>query len=176
VNRTDKEKTAALLHERFRECRFAGLTDFQGLNVAEISALRHELRAAGTEFRVIKNSIAKRALKGTSLEILHDHLCGANAVALTHEDPVAPAKILTRFSRENPKLKIKLGILEGKQLSLEDLNELSRLPGREVLIARLLGVLQGPPSGFVSVLAGVLRKFLGTLQAVEQQKSTSTDS
>jgi len=165
-----------MLHEKFRESRFAGLTDFQGLDVAEISALRHELRAAGTEFRVIKNSIARRALKGTSLEVLDEHLSGANAVALSSEDPVAPAKILTRFSKENPKLKIKLGILEGKQLSVEDLNELSKLPGREVLLARLMGVLQGPPSGLVNVLAGVLRKFLGTLQAIEQEKSKHTDS
>jgi len=176
LNRTDKEKNVAFLHERFRDSRFAGLADFKGLNVSEISALRHELRAVGTEFRVIKNSLAKRALKGTSLEILDEHFLGSTAVALSTEDPVAPAKILTRFSKENPKLKIKAGILEGSLLSLEDLNELSKLPGREVLLATLLGVLQGPPSGLVNVLAGVLRNLLGTLQAIEQEKSKTSDS
>jgi large subunit ribosomal protein L10 len=176
LNRTDKEKTVAFLHERFNDSHFAGLAEFQGLNVAEISALRHELRAAGTEFRVVKNSIAKRALKGTLLEVLDEHFIGSTAVALSAEDPVAPAKILTRFSKENPKLKIKAGLLEGNPLSLEDLNELSKLPGREALLAKLLGVLQGTPSGLVNVLAGVLRNFLGTLHAIEEEKSKTSDS
>ncbi len=176
MNRTDKEKTAALLKERFRETRFAGLADFQGLNVAEISALRHALRPTGTEFRVVKNSIAKRALQGTALEILDKHFSGSTAVALTSEDPVAPAKILARFSKENPKLKLKVGFLEGKELTLEEIGELAKLPGREVLLAMLLGVLQAPQAGMVNVLAGILRKLLGTLQAIQDERAKASQS
>jgi large subunit ribosomal protein L10 len=171
LDRTEKEKTASFLHERFLESRFISLAEFHGMDVAEISALRHELRSTGTELRVVKNSIAKRAIQDTSLEILHSHFVGSTAVALSAGDPVASAKVLSRFSKENPKLKIKVGFLEGKEFPPEDLSELAKLPPREILLARLLGVLQGPPTGLVNVLAAVLRKFLGTLQAIEQQKS-----
>ncbi len=176
MNRTDKEKTVAALNEKFREAQFAGLADFQGLNVAQISSLRHDLRAAGTEFRVVKNSIAKRAIKGTSLEILGDHFIGSTAVALSHEDPVTPAKIMALFSKDNPNLKLKVGLLEGKPLSVEEFTALSKLPSREVLLATLLGLLNSQPTGMVNVLAAVLRKLLGTLQAIEQEKSKTSES
>lgn len=176
MNKTEKEGTVVFLQKWFGEARFAGLADFQGLNVAEISALRHELRSAGTEFRVVKNSIAKRALQGTAMSVLDKHFFGSTAVALSSQDPVAPAKILTRFSKENPKLKLKVGFLEGKELTPEDINDLAKLPGREVLLATLLGVLQAPPTGLVNVLAGILRKFLGTLQAIQEEKTKASDS
>jgi large subunit ribosomal protein L10 len=176
VNRTDKEKTVAVLNEKFRDTQFAGLADFKGLDVAQISTLRHELRAAGTEFRVVKNSIAKRAIQGTSMEILDEHFIGSTAVALSKEDPVSPAKILTQFAKDNPKLQLKIGLLEGKVLSVEDLTDLSTLPSREVLLATLLGLLNAQPTGLVNVFAGMLRKLLGTLHAIEQEKTKTSDS
>lgn len=174
LNRSDKENTVAILNKKFSDVHFVSLVDYKGLDVSEISSLRHELRSANTDFRVIKNSLAKRAIKGTTLEQLVDYFLGPTAVALTNDDPVAPAKILTRFAKENPKLEFKVGLLDGKSLSEEDLSGLAKLPPREILLATLLGTLKSPSSGLVNLLAGVMRKFLGTLQAIEQEKATSS--
>jgi len=175
LNRSEKENTVAFLHKKFSDVYFVSLVDYKGLDVGEISSLRHELRSVKTEFRVIKNTLAKRAIEGTTLEKLSDHFLGPTAVALSSDDPVAPAKILTQFAKENPKLEFKAGLLDGKAISEEDLNGLAKLPSREILLSTMLATLKGPSTGLVNLLAGVMRKFLGTLQAIEQKKSTSSD-
>ena len=176
MNRTEKEQTVASLNSGFANAKFVGLVAFKGLNVAEISSLRHELRSTGTEFRVVKNTLAKRAVKDTELEQLEEYFRGSTAVALTSEDPSAPAKILARFAKENPNLEVKIGLLDGKPLSRENIESLSKLPPREVLLAMLLGTLKAPSNGLVTVLAGVLRKFMGTLHAIQQEKEKSAST
>lgn len=176
MNRTEKEKAVASLNSGFSDAKFVSLLAFQGLNVAEISSLRHELRGTGTEFHVVKNTLAKRAIKGTDLEQLEEHFQGSTAVALTNQDPGPPAKILSRFAKDNPKLEVKIGLLEGKTLSKEKVEALSKLPPREVLLSILLGTLKAPTSGLVNVLAGVLTKFMGTLQAIKQEKEKSANT
>ncbi len=174
MNRSEKEKLVESLHAGFERAKFATLVNFKGLNVAEISSLRHELRNTGTEFRVIKNTLARRAIKGTAVEPLEEYLEGPNAVALTSQDPAPPAKVLFRYAKENTKLELKIGMLDGKLLTAEKMEALSKLPSREALYSMLLGTLQAPTVGLVNVLAGVLRKFLGTLQAIQEQKEKST--
>jgi large subunit ribosomal protein L10 len=173
VNRTEKEQTVASLHSGFSDATFVSLVAFKGLNVPQISSLRHELRAAGTEFRVVKNTLARRAIQGTELEQLEEHFQGSTAVALTNQDPGPPAKILARFAKENPKLEVKIGLLSGKPLTRENIESISKLPPREVLLSMLLGTLKAPTSGLVHVLAGVLSKFLRTLYAIQQEKEKS---
>ncbi len=176
MNRTEKEQAVASLNKGFSDAAFVSLVDFQGLNVPEISALRHELRSVGTEFHVVKNTLARRAIKGTDLEQLEEHFQGSTAVALSNEDPALPAKILAKFAKSNPKLEVKVGLLSGKPLSRENIEALSKLPPREVLLSMLLGTLKAPTSGLVNVLAGVLTKFLRTLQAIQQAKESTSDS
>lgn len=176
MNRTEKEETVATLNEGFSNAKFVGLVSFSGLNVAEISSLRHELRNTGTEFRVVKNTLARRAIKDTAVEQLEAHFRGSTAVALTAEDPTAPAKILARFAKDNPKLEVKVGLLEGRALTRENIEALSKLPSREVLLSMLLGTLKAPTNGLVNVLAGILIKFIGTLRAIQQEKEKSADT
>jgi large subunit ribosomal protein L10 len=176
LNRTEKEQTVASLYSGFSDATFVSLVAFKGLNVPEISLLRHELRAAGTEFRVVKNTLARRAIKGTDLEQLEEHFVGSTAVALTNQDPAAPAKILAKFAKNNPKLEVRIGLLSGKPLSKESIERLSRLPPREGLLSMLLGTLKAPTSGLVNVLSGVLSKFLRTLHAIQQEKEKSANT
>ena len=176
MNKSDKEKIVAQLNEKFSDTKLVCLTNFKGLNVPEISSLRHELRRANTEYSVIKNTLAKRALKGTVLEPLEEHFHGPIAIALSSDDPAEPAKILCKFSKENPNLEIKTGFLDGKPLTRESIEALSKLPPREILLATLFGTLKAPSSGLVNVLAGIMRKFLGVLHAIESQKQNQENS
>ncbi len=176
MNRTEKEQTVASLHTGFSEATFVSLVDFKGLNVPEISSLRHELRAAGTEFKVVKNTLARRALKGTDLEQLEEHFEGPTAVALTTQDPAPSAKVLARFAKEHPKLEFKVGLLSGRPLSKESIETLSKLPPREVLLSMLLGTLKAPSGGLVNVLSGLLSKFVRTLAAIQQEKEKSANT
>lgn len=173
MNRTEKEQAVASLRAGFSDAKFVSLVVFKGLNVPEISSLRHELRSIGTEFRVVKNTLARRAVQGTELEQLQEHFRGPTAVALTNEDPAQPAKILARFAKDNPKLEFKVGLLSGRPLTGANIESLSKLPPREVLLSMLLGTLKAPTSGLVNVLAGVLTKFVRTLYAIQQEKEKS---
>jgi large subunit ribosomal protein L10 len=176
LNRTEKEQTVASLASGFSEATFVSLVTFKGLNVPQISSLRHELRAAGTEFRVVKNTLARRAIQGTGLEQLDEHFVGSTAVAMTSQDPAAPAKILAKFAKDHPKLEVRIGVLSGKPLSKENIESLSKLPPREVLLSMLLGTLKAPTSNLVYVLSGVLSKFVRTLLAIQQAKEESANT
>ena len=176
MNRTEKEQAVASLASNFSDATFVSLVAFKGLNVPQISSLRHELRAAGTEFHVVKNTLARRAIKGTDLEQLEEHFTGSTAVAMTSQDPAASAKILAKFAKENPKLEVRIGLLSGKPLTKENIDSLSKLPPREVLLSMLLGTLKAPTSSLVYVLSGVLSKFARTLLAIQQEKEKSANT
>lgn len=175
MKRVEKERKVESLSKALLDAKLLCLSDFQGLNVQEISSLRHTLRTSHTEFHVVKNTLAKRAIRGTPLKALEQHLSGSTAIAYCSQDPVEPAKILIRFSKDHPKLKLKAGMLDGKLLSTGNIENLSKLPPREVLLASLLGTLKSPPTGLVNVLSGVMRKFLWALRAIEEAK-TKTDN
>jgi large subunit ribosomal protein L10 len=120
------------------------VVDYRGLNVAEVTELRKQLREAGVEFKVYKNSMVRRAADSVELSALNAALTGPNAIAFSTEDVVAPAKILTDFAKKHDALEIKAGVIEGTIASVEEVKALAELPSREGLLSMLLSVLQAP--------------------------------
>lgn len=164
-----KKQVVSELKEKIQNSKGAVLTDYRGLNVKEVTQLRNELRNAGIEYRVVKNTLTTIAVKDIGLADLETYLKGPTAIALS-SDPVAPAKILSEFARTNKKFTIKAGILEGKIISQDGVKALAELPPREVLLAKVAGAMQAPIAGWVNVLQGPIRKFVYAVDAVRQQK------
>ncbi len=144
--------------------------DYRGLTVAEVTELRTKFRAAGVEYRVIKNSMIKRAADSLALSGLDEHLNGPTAVAFGYNDPVAPAKVLVEFVKKVKKTEIKSGVLDGKVISIAAINSLAELPSREQLLAQLAGTLNAPIAGFARTLSGIISKLGYALNAVKEQK------
>lgn len=161
------------LHEKFARAKVVIVTDYKGMDVAATNDLRRKLRDVGVEYRVAKNSLLARASRETSIEALIDQFKGPNAIALSYNDPVAPAKVLTDFMKVNNKLEIKVGVLNGKLLTFEDIKALSLLPSREILLGQVLSVMNAVPTSFVRVLSGVPIKFLNVLQAIKEKKEAA---
>ena len=131
------------LSEKIKKAKVVLLTDYKGINVADVTALRAKLRKTDTEYKVIKNNITRRALQGCKIEGLEDQLEGTTAVILGYEDYLEPLKAIYEYSKENEFYKIKGGIIEGKVVPVEELVTLAKLPSRETLIAQLAGALLG---------------------------------
>ncbi|MBC1285539.1 50S ribosomal protein L10 [Listeria booriae] len=129
---------------KLKESASTVIVDYRGLNVAEITELRKQLREAGIDFKVYKNSLMRRAAEAAGLEGLNEVLTGPSAIAFSNEDVVAPAKIINDFAKAHEALEIKAGIIEGKVSSVEDVKALASLPSREGLLSMLLSVLQAP--------------------------------
>lgn len=165
-----KKEIVAELKERLERSQVAILADYKGLDVAAMNDLRRKLRADDIEFRVVKNTLLLRAAQDTDTALLKDHFKGPSAVALSYEDPVAPAKILTQFAKDNDQLEIKAGVMSGKVLDLTDLKALAALPSKEVLLGQLAGVLNAVPTSFVRALAEIPRQMLNVLNAIKDQK------
>lgn len=167
-----KVETVEELRDKFSRAKVAIFADFRGLTVAQINDLRTRLRAEQIEFRVIKNTLAKRAVEETPFAEAVSFFEGPTSVALSYEeDVVAPAKILSVFAREQKVFGLKGGVLEGRAFDPRGVQRLAELPPREVLQSQLLSAFQGPAVQFLGVLQGVVRSLLGTLQAYAQTKS-----
>jgi large subunit ribosomal protein L10 len=174
VLKSKKTEVVQDLSKKLQRAQCNILTDFVGLKVSEMTQLRRELKGAGAELEVVKNTLLKLASEGTGTATLGDFFVGPTAIALGYQDPVELAKILTKFAKEKPdKLKIKAGVLGSSVMSEPDIVDLSKLPAREVLLARLLSAMQGTPTALVNVLAGVIRNFLYALKAIEEQKTAT---
>lgn len=158
------------ISDKMQSAVSAVLTDYRGLNVAEATKLRKELRDAGVEYKVLKNTLTKLAADKVGLEGLKKDLVGPTAIAFSYEDPVAPARILTKFAKEHKKLVLKSGVVEGKVIDLAGITALAELPSREVLIAQVLAGFQAPISGFVNVMQGNIRNFACVINAIKEQK------
>ncbi len=160
------------IREKVAKSQLGILTDFTGLKVEDMTRLRRQIQEAHGELKVVKNTLLVRAAASDSpIASLTSQFTGPNAVTLAYQDPVAVTKVLIKFAQERPQLKIKVGVLAGQVLSLKELEALSKLPAREVLLAQLLGVLQGVPTALVTVLSGVLRNLLNVLVALKDQKA-----
>lgn len=171
--RTEKEKIITDLHESFKKSRIVILTNYQGLDVSAISKLRRKLREVGVEYRVVKNTLIIRASEDTDAALIKDYFKGPSALAFSYDDPVAPAKVLVDFAKENDKLAIRVGIMKGKVIDSNKIKALSSLPSREVLLGQLLSVMNGVPTALVRVLNGVPVKLLNVLQAIKDKKEAA---
>ncbi len=161
------------LHERFSKAKVLIIADYKGLDVTTINALRRKLREAGIEFRVAKNSLMVRAAENTNVDLIKDSFKGPNAIAISYDDPVAPAKVLTDFAKNYPKLEIKLGVMGDKVMDLSAITVLSALPSKEALIGLLLSVINGVPTALVRTLNAVPAGFVNVLQALKDQKEAA---
>ena len=145
--------------DKFSAAASVVVVDYRGLTVAQVTELRKQLREAGVEFKVYKNTLTRRAAEAAGLEGINEFLTGPNAIAFSNEDVVAPAKIINEFAKKNEALEIKAGIIEGTVASVEDVKALAELPSREGLLSMLLSVLQAP-----------VRNFALATKAVAEQK------
>ena len=169
--RLDKKKEIVKnLHEKFSRSKVIIVTDYKGLDVTTINDLRRKLGEEKIEYKVVKNSLLIRASDETDVALIKDYFKGPSAVALSYDDPVAPAKILTKFSEEYKQLEIKTGVMDGKVLDVGAIKKISTLPGREELLGQFLSVANGVATGFVRVLNAVPVQFLNVLQAIKEQK------
>ncbi len=166
MNRREKERVVAELHERLQGFRAIIFTDYRGLNVEEITRLRRQLREASAEYRVVKNRLMRLATKETNLEGLSGLLLGPTAMAISNDDPLAPVRVLTEFSKEMPMLEIKGGLVEGRVVGPGEIEGLAKLPGREVLVGNLLRLLKGGQFRLVSVLSAHIMKLVQVLGAI----------
>ena len=167
-----KDKIVQEIREKVSRSQIGILTDFKGLKVEDMTRLRRQLQEASAELKVVKNTLLRRAAADDSpIGGLLSHFTGPNAITLGYADPVALAKILTKFAQEKPQLEIKAAVLGGQVLTAKDLEALSKLPAKEVLLAQLLGVLQGVPTALVTVLAGVIRGLLNVLVAYRDKRA-----
>lgn len=156
------EKKAQIVQEvssKLKESVSTVVVDYRGLNVSEVTELRKQLREAGIDFKVYKNTLLRRATAETDLTALDESLVGPTAIAFSNEDVVAPAKILHNFSKEHDALEIKAGVIEGKIATVDEIKALAELPSREGLLSMLLSVLQAP-----------IRNFALAAKAVADQK------
>lgn len=167
-----KQEFVAELAEKIKNAGAGVLVDYKGINVADDTKLRREMRKAGVEYMVVKNTLLNLAFQASGYEALTPHLKGTTALALGVSDQVAPAKILCEYAKKsNDKFKIKAGFVDGRAITASDVAALAELPPREVLIAKVLGGLNAPISGLVNVLNGNIRGLVVALNAIAEKKA-----
>jgi large subunit ribosomal protein L10 len=171
MNRSEKERIVAEVADRASRAVGMYLADFTGVTVEEETELRREFRRAGIEYRVVKNTLAKKALEQvTGFDRVYDMLVGPTGIAFSYDDAVVPAKIIKKFKDKSGKLNLKIAVLEKQIFEGTQLDQLSRLPSRNELMAGIVGSLQAPISGVVGAIGAVLRDLVSVVDAIEKKK------
>ncbi len=173
MNLAEKKKVVEELNERLSRSCIVIVTDYKGLDVTTINDLRRRLRQENIEYQVVKNTLLTRAAAETDVDLIKDHFKGPSAVAMSYEDPVAPAKILTDFAKDHEALEIKVGVMNGQVLEVSRIKALSALPSREELLAKFLATLNAVPTSFVRTLNEIPGKFVRVLSAIKDQKEAA---
>ncbi len=178
MKKEDKATAVAELNEKFARARLVILTECTGLPVNHLTELRKQLRNVKAEYKVVKNTLAIRAAEGTMLAEVKPHFKGPLGVVIGYDDPVLPAKVLREFiqaEKRDEKIKVTVGVLEGKLLQAAQLAAVAKLPKKEILLAMMLAAMQGPVRGFVYALSGILRGFVGVISAIQDKKKGEGD-
>lgn len=178
MKKDEKATAVAELHEKFSRAKLAIMAECSGVPVNQITELRKQLRGAKAEFRVVKNTLAARAVEGTLLVEAKPHFKGPMAVTIGYDDPVLPTKILRDFiqaEKRDDKIKITVGVLEGKLVKPAELAAVASLPKKDVLLSMLLSAMQGPTRGLVYALSGLLRGLVGVMVAIQDKRKGEGD-
>jgi len=170
LNREDKGRLVADLHQRMRQAKVAVLTRFMGLNVEKMAQLRRELHKAAVEYRIVKNTLLRLAIRGTDKELLREKIAGPIAVAWSDTDPVAPARVLARFAKDYPELQILVASSEGKVWGPAEIQAWVTLPGLEELRAKLLGLMPAPAASLVRLITTPSSRLAHLLKAKSQRE------
>ncbi len=172
MNKSEKEQAVAEIQESVSKAQGMFFTDFAGINVEQMTELRREFRKSGIEYKVVKNTLAKKALQNVSgYDKVFDKLVGPTGIAFAFDDPAAPAKIIQKFQEKNEKFKLKVCVIEKQVYDGSRLKELASMPTRAEIVAGILGSLNSPISGVVGVLNAVVRDVVGVLDAIEKKKA-----
>lgn len=172
MNKSEKEQEISLIQDKVSRAQGMFFTDFAGTNVANISELRNEFRKVGVEYRVVKNTLARKAMQNAGgYDSVLDKLVGQTGIAFAYEDAAAPAKIIKKFKEKNEKFSLKAAVLEKQVYDGSKLEILASLPTRPEIIASILGSLNAPISGVVGAVNAVLRDVVGVLDAIEKKKA-----
>lgn len=166
----EKEAIVKDVAGKFEEAKSVFLTDFKGLNVQEISELRRAFAGANVQYRVVKNTLARLSAQSAGCDEILEYLEGPTALAFGMDDPSAPAKVISEFTKKNDKLKVRACLFDGVVFGEERVKDLASLPSREGVLGQLVGVLQAPISNLAFSLNGILSKFVYALDAVREQK------
>jgi large subunit ribosomal protein L10 len=169
--KAEKEKTVSELKEKFSLTKSLFLTDFRGLDVDQMTGLRRDLKSSRAEYRITKNTLIRLAARETRFEGILDYLKGPTGLVFSYEDPVSPAKVLYEVHKKVEKPKIKIIWMEGRLLEENHLKSLAALPSKEIILTQIVFGLDSPLANLVGTLQGVMRNFVGVLDAVREERS-----
>jgi large subunit ribosomal protein L10 len=175
VLRSQKEGIVTEIQKSIHDAQAVILTTFSGLNVEKMTSLRNALRQIGCEYRVVKNTLIKKASQQTLLEQLAKHFTGSSAVVIARKNPIGACRALREFKKEHTQVEVKGGMLEGRILSASDIDALASLPAKEVLLGKLLFLLRAPHQRLANVLGGLPQKLVLVLDAIRRKKESQSE-